>query len=214
MNKSVLPRLHRMNYKAGPKAPVRVVHLGLGAFHRAHQAWYTDHVDGAREWGIASFTGRSPEAANILSRQDGLYTLINRSAEGDTWQVIGSIVEANDGANLTRLNKLVSARTTAIITLTITEAAYYQSADGGLNFQAAPVLADLEILRRNWNSRITERGRQPALSTAAARLVLALEARRKADSGAIALVSCDNLIANATVARRTVSDLAQLSAPN
>ena len=38
MNKSVPPRLNRMNYKAGPKAPVRIVHLGLGAFHRAHQA--------------------------------------------------------------------------------------------------------------------------------------------------------------------------------
>ena len=106
MNETARPRLNRTNYKAGPKAPVRIVHLGLGAFHRAHQAWYTNEVDAAREWGIAAFTGRSPEAANILSRQDGLYTLIQRSGEGDTWQVIESIVEANDGANLARLDRV------------------------------------------------------------------------------------------------------------
>ena len=77
MNKSAPPLLHRTNYKAGLKAPVRIVHLGLGAFHRARRAWYTNQVDAAHESGDSheiltdySFTGRSPEAANILSRQD------------------------------------------------------------------------------------------------------------------------------------------------
>jgi fructuronate reductase len=213
MNESSRPPLNRTNYKAGPKAPVRIVHLGLGAFHRAHQAWYTNQVDAAHEWGIAAFTGRSPQAAEILSRQDGLYTLIKRSGEGDTWQVVESIVEANDGANLARLTELVGAKTTAVITLTITEAAYYVSAEGGLNFQATPVAADLEILRRNWSTGGTGGDAQQIPSTAAARLVVALEARRKAGTGPIALVSCDNLTANGTVARRTVSDLAQAVSP-
>jgi fructuronate reductase len=213
MNETARPRLNRTNYKAGPRAPVRSVHLGLGAFHRAHQAWYTNEVDAAHEWGIAAFTGRSPEAANILSRQDGLYTLIQRSGEGDTWQVIESIVEANDGANLARLTELVGAKSTAIITLTVTEAAYYLSAQGGLNFEAAPVAADLEILRRNWRTGGTGAGGRETPSTAAARLIVALEARRKAGAGPIALISCDNLTANGTVARYTVSDLAQAVSP-
>ncbi|HVL59854.1 MAG TPA: mannitol dehydrogenase family protein, partial [Microbacterium sp.] len=42
-----------------PTPPERIVHLGLGAFHRAHQAWFTAHAADADEWGIAAFTGRS-----------------------------------------------------------------------------------------------------------------------------------------------------------
>ena len=213
MNETVRPRLNRTNYKADAKAPVRIVHLGLGAFHRAHQAWYTNEVDAAHQWGIAGFTGRSPEAANILSQQDGLYTLIQRSGQGDTWQVIESIVEANDGANLARLTELVGAKTTAIITLTLTEAAYYLNAEGGLNFEAAPVATDLEVLRHNWSIGGKETGARETPSTPVARLVVALEARRKAGAGPIALVSCDNLTANGTVTRRTVSDLAQAVSP-
>ena len=61
-----------------PAAPVRIVHLGLGNFFRAHQAWYTDQAPDAAEWGIAAFTGRSAAMADALNPQDGLYTLITR----------------------------------------------------------------------------------------------------------------------------------------
>ena len=111
-------------------APVRIVHLGLGAFHRAHQAWFTSQVDDDAEWGIAAFTGRNPKAAEELSRQDGLYTLVERSASGDDATVIRSIVEAVDGADLSRLVALLAAPTTAIVTLTITEAGYRLTPDG------------------------------------------------------------------------------------
>ncbi|HEV7167976.1 MAG TPA: mannitol dehydrogenase family protein, partial [Micrococcaceae bacterium] len=53
-----LPRLSRPQ-DAGPAAPVRIVHLGLGNFFRAHQAWYIDLARDADQWGIAAFTGRS-----------------------------------------------------------------------------------------------------------------------------------------------------------
>ena len=46
--------------RVGPPPPVRAVHLGLGAFFRAHQAWYTDRADDATDWGVAAFTGRRP----------------------------------------------------------------------------------------------------------------------------------------------------------
>ncbi|GAA2870536.1 mannitol dehydrogenase family protein [Paenarthrobacter ilicis] len=168
------------------KAPVRIVHLGLGAFHRSHQAWYTQHAGDAAEWGIASFTGRRPDAAEVLAAQDGLFTVVERSDAGDTFEVVGSIVEAVDGANVQRLVELLAAGSTAVVTLTITEAAY--------GFGAA----DVPLLRA---------GGEPA--TPLGRLVLGLAARRDADAGPLAVVSCDNLSDNGSVAKRGVLAIAQ-----
>lgn len=54
-----------------PAAPVRMVHLGLGNFTRAHQAWYTEHASDADQWGIAAFTGRRPTMAELLTPRTG-----------------------------------------------------------------------------------------------------------------------------------------------
>ena len=86
--------MSRAGGDARAAAPVRIVHLGLGNFFRAHQAWYTDKAADAAEWGIAAFTGRSTQLADALTAQDGLYTLIIRAAAGDTCQVVGSVSEA------------------------------------------------------------------------------------------------------------------------
>ncbi|MCC9205570.1 mannitol dehydrogenase family protein [Arthrobacter sp. zg-Y769] len=110
--------------RTSPPPPIRIVHLGLGAFHRSHQAWFTWHAPDAQEWGIAAFTGRRPDAALALSQQGCLYTLVERDADGDSLEIIGSISEAHDGADTARLGELLSASSTAIVTLTITEAAY------------------------------------------------------------------------------------------
>ena len=83
-------RLSRALPDTPPAAPVRIVHLGVGNFHRAHQAWYTAHAPDADEWGIAAFTGRRPDMAQSLAPQDGLYTFITRSADGDTFELIGA----------------------------------------------------------------------------------------------------------------------------
>ncbi|MBT2568115.1 mannitol dehydrogenase family protein [Arthrobacter sp. ISL-85] len=183
-----------------------MVHLGLGAFHRSHQAWYTQHAPDAAEWGIAAFTGRRPDAAEVLSAQDCLYTLVERSAGGDSFEVIGSIVEAVDGADLTRLCELVAAKETAIVTLTITEAAYGLAADGTFDAGAPGVAEDLRAL-----SAAASGGpgvERPAPGTPLGRLVLALAGRRDSGAGPIAVVSCDNLSANGEVARRAVLGLA------
>src|SRR4051795_4230099 len=84
-------RLSRALPDTPPAAPVRIVHLGVGNFHRAHQAWYTQHAPDAARWGIAAFSGRRPAAAAALAPQDGLYTLITRSTDGDEFEVIGSL---------------------------------------------------------------------------------------------------------------------------
>lgn len=113
-----------LNRQGVPAPPVRIVHLGLGAFHRSHQAWFTATARDASEWGIAAFTGRRPNAALALAPQEGLYTLIERSSRRDHLVVITSIAEAADGNDNTRLNELLASPNTAIVTLTVTEKVY------------------------------------------------------------------------------------------
>lgn len=212
--------LNRSVYTARPLAPIRIVHLGLGAFHRAHQAWYTQKADPAGEWGIASFTGRRPDAATALAAQDGLYTLITRSSEGDGFEVQSSIVEANDGANVARLCELLELPATAVVTLTITEAAYHLGADGMVDLGQSEVAADLAILRASAQGGSGQYGSDQRgaarhsvggngwTRTPAGRLVQALDARRRAGSGGIAIVSCDNLATNGEAARAAICGLA------
>ena len=196
-----LPVLDR-GLKPLPAAPVRIVHLGLGAFHRSHQAWFTQHAGDAAEWGIAAFTGRRPDAAEALAAQDCLYTLVERSADGDSFEVIGSIVEAADGANIARLCELVAAKDTAVVTLTITEAAYGLAADGTFDAGAPGAADDLRALSA------AAAGEAGVPGTPLGRLVLALARRRDSGAGPLAVVSCDNLSANGDVARRAVLGLA------
>jgi fructuronate reductase len=185
-----------------PKAPVRIVHLGLGAFHRSHQAWYTQHAGDGGEWGIAAFTGRRPDAALALAAQDGLFTLIERTGSGDSFEVVGSVVEAVDGADVGRLRELVSAPATAMVTLTITEAAYGLDSNGRFDAGLPGVAGDLAVLDGS-------AGTGGTLTTPLGRLVFALAARRDAAAGPIAVVSCDNLSGNGEVARRAVTGMAE-----
>jgi len=178
--------------------PVRIVHLGLGAFHRSHQVWYTHQASDASDWGIASFTGRRPGAAMALAEQDGLYTVVERGDAGDTFTLVGSIVDAVDGADVDRLVELVAARATAVITLTITEAAYPFGANGQFDRTAPGVESDLALLAAG--------SRKPA--TPIGRLTLALAARRAAGAGRLALVCCDNLANNGTIAGATLTGMA------
>ena len=201
-----VPGLDR-RLKPLPKAPVRIIHLGLGAFHRSHQAWYTQHAGDAGQWGIAAFTGRRPDAAVALSAQDCLYTVVERSAGGDSFEVIGSIVEAVDGADVARLSELAAARETAVVTLTITEAAYGLAADGTFDAGAPGVAEDLLALSAAASGQPAPEG-SGVPATPLGRLVLALARRRDSGAGPLAVVSCDNLSANGEVARRAVLGLA------
>ncbi|MFI5061348.1 MAG: hypothetical protein ACHP7F_07865, partial [Actinomycetales bacterium] len=157
--------------------PVRIVHLGLGAFHRAHQAWYTQKAHdstGGWGWGIAAFTGRNPEAARILAEQDAVYILVERGPESDVATVIESLSVVADGSDAARWRNAFADPAVAVVSLTITEAGYRPS---------APALADdLAALAGG-----------EAATTAAGRLVDGLRSRRAAGAGGLAVVSCDNL---------------------
>ncbi len=106
------------------------MHLGIGNFHRAHQAWYTAHTPDAAQWGIAGFTGRRADMAEALGPQDGFYTLITRSADGDAFELVGALSAVHAAAEHDAYLDYLSRPEVAIVTITVTEAAYLRTSDG------------------------------------------------------------------------------------
>lgn len=192
--------LSRSAARTSPADPVRLVHLGLGGFHRAHQAWYTARAgDG---FGIAAYTGRRPGAAEDLAAQGGLYTLLTRSAEGDSAELIGSISRAHSGLDTERWLSDLRDPNVGSLTLTITEAGYRRDAAGGLDLADPEVAADLRSFHEHPGA---------AIQTAPIRIAAGLLARCRSDAGPLNVISCDNLPDNGAVTRRVVLDaVAQL----
>jgi len=196
--------LSRASGHGRPAPPVRMVHLGLGNFFRAHQAWYTDRSPDAGEWGIAAFTGRRSEPARRLAAQDGLYTLVTRAGGGDRFDIVSSLSHAHGAEDHGSWLGLVASPDVRVVTLTVTEAGYLLGADGGIERDRPEVQADAGALRGD-----------PAtpVRTAPARLVAGLIARRRVDAGPLTLVPCDNLPGNGAALARVVGEMADLVAP-
>jgi len=123
-----------------------LVHLGVGAFARAHLAWYTQH---AGEWGITAFTGRSPAVADALVAQGCRYTLVTRAASGDDAAVVDAIVAAHPGSDDTAWRHAVASPETTIVTLTVTEQGYRSGSD-----VPARLVAGLDARRAAGSGRI------------------------------------------------------------
>jgi fructuronate reductase len=183
-----------------------MVHLGLGAFHRAHQAWWTGEVSRDDPWGIAAFTGRRASAATALAEQDGLFTLLVRTADGDHAGVVSSVSRATDGADTGAFTACLADPAVRVLTLTVTEAGYCRGDDGGLDLTHPAVAADLPRLTRG-------PGDWTPLRSAPGRVVAGLLRRRQADAGPLAIVPCDNLFDNGGVLRRILLKLADAVDP-
>ncbi len=171
-----------------------IVHLGIGAFHRAHQAMYTDAVlrSGDLGWGIVGAGIISADMKNALAPQDCLYALCEMGADYEATRVVGSIVEIlggteDAGALLARM----SAATTRIVSITVTEKGYYlDPATGKLLLQAAAIAADLAA--------------PAAPKTVLGLVVQALKLRRDAGIPPFTVLSCDNLRENGKLAKAAV----------
>ena len=188
--------------------PVRHVHLGLGNFFRAHQAWYSAHAQDGDGWGIAAFTGRGSKRSNAvvaaLKAQDGLYTLVTRASDSDRYEVVRSIATVHTAGNHGAWLGYFANPQVQVLTTTVTEAGYVRGSDGGLDAARPEIAADLAVLRVD---------RRAPVRTAPARLVAGFAARRQAGAGPMTMVPCDNLRRNGAVVARVLDDFAQLLDP-
>jgi len=161
------------------------VHIGIGAFHRAHMAVYTDDAMavGETRWAIAGVSLRSREVRDAMAPQDCLYTVTTRSAQGETVRLIGAVVEviaAPDTPN--RVIDLLAAPGTHVATLTVSEKGYVRAAGGGLDFADVDIAHDLRL--------------QASPRTLYGYLAHGLRRRRAAGLPGLTILSCDNLTQN------------------
>jgi mannitol 2-dehydrogenase len=152
----------------------RVLHVGVGGFHRAHMALYADEAAAAgADWGICGvgLLDADRRMAEVLRVQDHLYTLVERDSDGSRPRVVGSIVDYALAADDDHaFAERVADPRTAILSLTITEGGY-SLADGNPTIEA---------------------------------IVASLEGRRAAGGAPLTILSCDNLPGNGDVARAAI----------
>ena len=177
LNTSTLPGLppavQTPPYSRAALAPA-IVHLGVGGFHRAHEAVYCDDLltQGDGDWGIVGVGLRPEDQAmrEALVPQNGLYTLVTRDADGDTARVIGSLTRYLFAPQQdAEVRAALAAPTTRIVSLTITE--------GGYEDPTGPA----------WTH-----------------LASALKTRRAQGIAPFTVLSCDNLQSNGEAARRAL----------
>jgi fructuronate reductase len=176
-----------------------IVHLGIGAFHRGHEAVYTERALAAGDprWGIVGASLRSPDTRDALRPQDFLYTVAARDAEGESLQIIGALRDVLVGPeNPEALIGAMADPRVAIVSLTVTEKGYcLDPATNALDEDHADIRHDLASPQRP--------------RSAPGYLVEALARRRAADIAPFTVLCCDNLAHNgqaaATVARQLAS---------
>jgi fructuronate reductase len=177
---------------------VGILHMGLGAFHRAHQAVYTDDIL-ARDprWGICGVSLKTPRAIEPLAAQDGLYAMLTKDSEGTVARVIGSVRELRfAGADRAALIHRFADPRITVVTSTVTEKGYcHDPATGALNRAHPDIVHDLE--------------HPDAPISAVGILTAGLSARRTANAGPLTFVCCDNLPHNGRMVEGLVSAFAR-----
>ncbi|HEX5048358.1 MAG TPA: mannitol dehydrogenase family protein [Gammaproteobacteria bacterium] len=182
------------------KHRVGIVHIGIGGFHRAHQAVYTDGALAGHggDWRIAGVSLRGDAVAEQLNPQDGLYAVNVRSAERSAYRVIGAIdrVLAAHRSPRAVLDSLV-APTAKIVSITVTEKGYcHDPATGDLNAAHPEIRADL--------------AGPESPSTVLGFLAAALDERRARGLEPFTVLCCDNLPHNGAMLRELVVQFAEL----
>ncbi len=176
-----------------------IVHLGIGAFHRAHQAVYTESVlaAGDTRWGITAASLRSPDTRDALAPQAGLYAL-NIRGETDRLAVIGSVLGVLVAPENPRaLLDALCAASTAIVSLTVTEKAYCRDPSSG-------------VLDEHHPDIVHDLAHPKAPRSAIGFLATAIARRRAEGIAPFTVLCCDNLPANGHAVHRVLSDFARM----
>lgn len=193
---ALAPQVRRPRYDRRRLA-TGIVHIGPGAFHRAHQAWFVETLlSHDPRWGISAVSLRSTDVRDALAPQDGLYTLVTLDAE-ISYQVIGALREVLVAPeDPEQVLQRLSAPATRAVTITVTEKGYCLRPDGDLDVANPDIVRDLREPR--------------APVSLIGYLVEALDRRRHAGSEAPTIISCDNLADNGTRLGRAVVQLARM----
>ncbi len=177
-----------------------ILHMGLGAFHRAHQAVYTQRALSRSfgPWGIVAVNLRSSEPVEALAAQDGLYSVVVRKPEGDSVEVVGPTVDWLCAAERrSDVLDYLAREDIRIVTLTVSEKAYgLNPVTGGLDRDHPAIRADLS----NPQAPVGVIGF----------LVEGLSRRRDKGLLPFTVLSCDNLPSNGQVVRRLVLEMAEI----
>ncbi|MDO9299286.1 mannitol dehydrogenase family protein [Bradyrhizobium sp.] len=180
-----------------------IVHLGIGAFHRAHQAVVIDDLlaKGATDWGIVGASLRSSDTQDALAPQNCLYTVATRSGAGAEHRVVGSVLAAEVArANPARLIARMADPATRIVSLTITEKGYCHTPQTGELDEGHPdIVHDLK--------------NPDAPRSAAGFIVAALSRRKNSGLAPFTVLSCDNLPANGVTVGKILQRFADLRSP-
>jgi len=192
------PRYDRGTLRSG------IVHVGIGHFHRAHQALYLDELmrqGSALDWAICGVGVRPGALAlrDALARQDHLYTLTVKEPDGSRRsRVIGSINEyRHAGDDAAGLVAQIADPATRIVSLTITEGGYgIDPATGAFTGESPEIQADLRDATPN--------------RTAFGLVLQAMRLRRARGDGGLTIMSCDNIEHNGQVARMAFLGFAEL----
>lgn len=199
---SLSASVHRPGYSREDTG-VGQVHLGVGAFMRAHVAYYNDeamNVAGG-DWGIAGVSLRRPNVRDQLSPQDCLYTLAICAQQAVDYRVIGSIKSIDVAPeDPQKIVALIADPAVSVVTLTVTEKGYGIAPDSGALDTSNPDighdLSQLELPR-----------------TTLGFLAAGLDRRRNSGGGPVAIVSCDNLPDNGVRLRGALSEFVALARP-
>lgn len=192
-----IPRYDRQGIRIG------MAHIGVGAFHRCHQAEFTEDVleQGFADWGVVGINLHPPSLKDALDPQDGLYSRTLRKGEHAETRILGCIRRLIDGAAaVDDAQAALADASIAAATMTVTEKGYcHIPATGTLDETHPDIVHDL---------RHPDRPR-----SAVGLIVAALDRRRKSHGTGLTLISCDNIPANGTVLRRVVSTFAAACDP-
>ena len=191
------PTYDRSNLKT------RMVHIGFGAFHRAHQALCSDKLaDQGSDWGYCEVNLNSGDLIQALREQNLLYTLTEMADDSLQTRVIGVITQALHGKSdgIEAVINAMSQPEVAIVSMTVTEKGYcHQPASGNLNPDHPDIVHDLQ---------------NPDSPRSLPGLILAaIRRRRKQDLPAFSVMSCDNMPENGHVIRNVIVQLAQYQDP-
>lgn len=188
-----VPGYDRASLRAG------MAHIGVGAFHRCHQAEYTDDLLERRfdRWGVVGINIRNPLLGDTLGRQGGLYTRLTRQDERAEARVVGSIVSVVDSQQSPApALQVLGSSEIDVVTLTVTEKGYcHRPASGELDLAHPDILHDIA---------------NPETPKSLPGILLrALEKRMDTHGRPVTIVSCDNIPSNGVILDNVVRALAE-----